>query len=167
MNLHVNAPHFFLDLDGIASANNLSIVPGIIAKDYERPIVSGEEPWEAFMAALLEPPADLRGGRAHVLPLLLLCVSNKLLWHVHLPRNHHGWAHLAKACAHRFSLGRRAAHKPRLFKRLLHGHHDGPGVPAAERYKLLYTDPALRGHSARNLVGPSPRAVRCIRQGRQ
>ena len=50
MNLRVNAPHLFLDLDGLAMTTNLSIVPGLITKDYERPVVAGEEQWDAFMA---------------------------------------------------------------------------------------------------------------------
>jgi hypothetical protein len=145
MNLHVSAPHLFLDLDGIATSSNLTVELGSLLKDYDRPVVSAEEPWEAFMAAYSSLLLTAVGG-APAYHLYYCCAS--------LPPNYTGnYVCLATSAdglswvkpnltAFPWVDGRPTN---RVFAQTGGGfmgnvfEDNAPGVPAAERLKLLYS----------------------------
>ena len=143
MSLRAGAPHLFLDLDGVASSANLSVTLGVVSKDYEAPIVAGEDPWDAFMAgysSLLLAPVD--GVPTYF--LYYCCAA--------LPGANHSQAG-NYVCLATTTDGRTWV-KPALtaypwgagdnfMGNVLMD--DAPGVPAAERFKLLYSAPDPAG----------------------
>ncbi len=143
MNLRVSAPHLFLDLDGIATATNLSIVPGVVTKDYEQPVVSGEEPWEAFMAAysslLL---TSVAGVPTYYLYYCCASAANYSGNYVCLATTTDGRTWVKPALTAFPWVDGRPTNRVFFHATSFMGNaflDGGPGVPAAERFKLLYT----------------------------
>lgn len=119
MSLRAGAPHLFLDLDGVASYANLSVTLGVVSKDYEAPIVAGEDPWDAFMAGysslLLAPVNGVPTYFLYYCCAALPGANHSQAGNYRVRGDHHGRAHLGQARAHCLPLGRRGApHEPRL-----------------------------------------------------
>ena len=154
MSLRVGTPHLFLDLDGVASAANLTTALGSLAKDYEAPIVAGEDPWDAFMAGysslLLAPVAGVptyflyyccaaRPGANRTQAGNYVCVATTT--------DGRAWA---KPALTAFPWGAQPTN--RVFYTGPGDNFMGnvfldaaPGVPASERFKLLYSAPDPSG----------------------
>ena len=60
LSLRPNETHLFLDLDGIAAIENITVALGALTKNYASPAVVPEHPWEEllhFYTSALAAPA--------------------------------------------------------------------------------------------------------------
>ena len=156
MSLRVGAPHLFLDLDGIASAANLTTALGSITKDYGAPVVAGEDPWDAFMAGysslLLVPVAGVPTYYLYYCCAALPGANSSQAGnYVCLATTTDGRAWVKPALT-AFPWGADARPTNRVFYAGGGDNFMGnafldtaPGVPAAERFKLLYSAPDPSG----------------------
>ena len=155
MSLRVSAPHLFVDFDGIASSPNLTVALGSIAKD-STAVVAGEDPWDAFMAGysslVLAPLAGVPTyflfyccaalpGANRTQAGNYVCVATTT--------DGRAWA---KPALPAFPWGADARPTNRVFYCGSEDNFMGnvfldyaPGVPAAERFKLLYSAPDPSG----------------------
>jgi hypothetical protein len=144
-----NDTHLFLDLNGIVSAPNLTVGLGSIQKNYAAPAIIPEHPWEEVLhlyTSALAVPAAAGGGGAAEFRLYYGCYTHApgCPMYLCLAVSADGFA-WRKPLTGAFPFNGSATNRVFLVNASSPGSwygsvflDAGPGVPAAERFKLTY-----------------------------
>jgi hypothetical protein len=149
LSLRPNETHLFLDLDGIASVENVTVALGALTKNYTFPIVVPEHAWEAdlhFYTSALAVPAGAAGaGSAPEFRLYYSCCVPGGAMYLCLAVSADGAAPWRKPLLGAFPFNGSATNRVFLVNQSSPGSWPGSvfldaraGVPAAERFKLTY-----------------------------
>ncbi len=148
LSLRPNETHLFLDLDGIAAIENITVALGALTKNYASPAVVPEHPWEEllhFYTSALAVPAGAAGaGSAAEFRLYYSCFvpSGPMYLCVATSADGGTWF---KPLLSAFPFNGSATNRVFLVNQSSPGSWPGSvfldaraGVPAAERFKLTY-----------------------------